>query len=95
MFLDEAGEKRADDAAGRKSAVEETVRLRGRALVTKNPWPFFFLLVDNVDDLAEHRGGGAVDSETNESEERAEEYLLFHARACDQPEKHVERDGKN
>lgn len=93
MVLDEAAEKGADDAAERKGAVEEAIRLRSGPLA-ENSRAFLFLLVDAVDDVGEHRRDDEGDGEADEGEKCAEEDFLFQARVGDIAEKHVERDGK-
>lgn len=94
MVFDEASKKRADDATGRKGTVEEAVRLRSGALA-KNPRAFFFLLVDTVNNLGDHRGDHKGDGEADECEKRAEEHFLSQAGVCDQAEKHEKRNGRN
>lgn len=92
MVLDEAGEKRADNAAGREGAVKEAVRLRSGAIAAKDPRPFFFLLIDGVNDLGEDRGDDEGDREADEGEKRTEKHFLFQARMRDKSEKHEKRD---
>ena len=95
MFPDEAGEERAEDAADRKGAVEETVHLRSSALFAKDPRSLHFLFVDSFSDLGESRGDDERNSKADEAEKRAQEHFLFQTRVVDQVEKRVERYRRN
>lgn len=90
--LDEAGKKGADNAAGRKCAVKEAVRLRSGALVAKDPRALLFLLIDGANDLGEHRGDDKGDREADEGEKRAEKHFLFQACMCDKSEQNEKWD---
>lgn len=66
MVLDEASEKRAEDAADGKGAVGEAVCLRRGAIVAKDARVFFFFLVDCVSELGEAGGGNERGGEADE-----------------------------